>query len=578
MQENQLQAFEPAAKVLAATAMSQTFSFCMERKYLETVNTPNQVCFRLEARTGNDLLDAAWLKISQIGKPIDDSAENCFTAIQKILYSCFWPKETQLLFLISGDGERNHMYLGIRKSHLSTGDVKPSTQIKYLNEFIKGAWPGLNAEVVKEGDDALHQLQEEIQKDKIEYVKAFTGIPSMESQYKSLYPATIDMLIAGMNKSKKYAYLVVADPLPADDVEQMLFQCRDMNGQIESLKSINVQESFSQGTSKNHTISRNVTETINDTITESISKKSFSGIGKGAMALTGLGMAASVLPAAGEILTGVADVSASVASAALGLVGFGSIGNAITNLQPTVTKGTSHSEGRSTSNGESDSVGSSENHSQSISRNLVNKHVEAVAEHLYYHSKRFETGKAIGMWKVGVYLMANKPADILNGSMQLRSILSGQESIFEPMRSHDVTEVVEGDIKTKCLGHFSAPSITIKSPNGKPFNHPLGAHYADLRSVLTTKELSYLINFPLHSVPGISVIDSSPEFSLNIANDTKGEHVDFGKLLYGGSVTDMQYTLPTSLLSKHTLLSGINGTGKTNTVQAILNWFIRHFE
>ena len=181
MQENQLQAFEPAAKVLAATAMSQTFSFCMERKYLETVNTPNQVCFRLEARTGNDLLDAAWLKISQIGKPIDDSAENCFTAIQKILYSCFWPKETQLLFLISGDGERNHMYLGIRKSHLSTGDVKPSTQIKYLNEFIKGAWPGLNAEVVKEGDNALHQLQEEIQKDKIEYVQAFTGIPSMES-------------------------------------------------------------------------------------------------------------------------------------------------------------------------------------------------------------------------------------------------------------------------------------------------------------------------------------------------------------------------------------------------------------
>lgn len=30
-----LQALEPAAKTLAATAVSQTLNFCMERKYLE---------------------------------------------------------------------------------------------------------------------------------------------------------------------------------------------------------------------------------------------------------------------------------------------------------------------------------------------------------------------------------------------------------------------------------------------------------------------------------------------------------------------------------------------------------------
>lgn len=571
--ENQLQeqAFEPAAKVLAATAISQTLSFCMERKYLETLSMYSSTDFRLDANAGNDLLDASWLKINQIGKPIDNSAENCFTAVQKILHSCHWPKETQLLFLVTGDGERNHMYLGIRQSHLGTGNVKPKTQIKYLNDFIKGVWPGLNAVVVQEGDEALLKLQEEIQNDKIEYVHAITGIPSMESQYKSIYPATVDMLMAGMNKSRKYAYFVVADPLPSDDVEQMLFQCRNMGGQVESLKSINVQESFSKGTSMNHTVSRNITETINNTISESVSKKSFSGIGKGAMTLTGLGMAASVMPAAGEILSGVADVGTSVASAALGLVGFGGIGNAIVNMQPSVTKGRSYSEGRSIVDGESDSTGTSENYSQCVSRNLVNKHVNAVTEHLDCLSKRFETGKAIGMWKVGVYLMANKSSDILNGSMQLKSILSGQESVFEPVRSHDISEIADGDVKTKSLGHFSAPSIAIKSPNGNTFNHPLGVHYTDLKSVLTTKELSYLINFPLHSVPGISVIDSSPEFSLSIEGKSDADSIDFGRLLYGGSITDMAYTLPAGILSKHTLLSGINGTGKTNTVQAILN-------
>jgi len=73
----------------------------------------------------------------------------------------------------------------------------------------------------------------------------------------------------------------------------------------------------------------------------------------------------------------------------------------------------------------------------------VNKHIEAVAEQLYYHSKRFETGKAIGMWKVGVYLMANKQSEINGGALQLRSILSGQESIFEPVRIHDIHDLME---------------------------------------------------------------------------------------------------------------------------------------
>ena len=108
--------------------------------------------------------------------------------------------------------------------------------------------------------------------------------------------------------------------------------------------------------------------------------------------------------------------------------------------------------------------------------------------------------------------------------------------------------------------------------NGRRFEHPLGEHYKELKTVLTTKELSYLVNFPLHSVPGISVIDSSPEFSLNhIEIDKNIKTINLGKLLYGGSETEISYRLPVNMFAKHTLLSGINGTGKTNTVQTILN-------
>ncbi len=167
------------------------------------------------------------------------------------------------------------------------------------------------------------------------------------------------------------------------------------------------------------------------------------------------------------------------------------------------------------------------------------------------------------------YLLASKESDIKGGALQLRSILSGQESIFEPIRITDISNIIETD---NSIGNFQAPNIRIdNTSNNKPFNHPLGDRFKELKTILTTKELSYLINFPLRSVPGISVIDSCPEFSLNLPEKSGREEIQIGKLLYGGSLTNIDYPVPLNSLCRHTLLSGINGSGKTNTVQAILN-------
>jgi len=564
--DNELQRYEPAAKLMAATAISQSFSFCMERKYLQNIEKGE--LFSLDAVPSTVENDAAWISISQVGKPLKDDAESCFTAIQKILYSCFIPKEMQLLFLVVGDEKESHLYLGLR----NPGKGLPAKSIvKNLNEFILGVWPGLKTEIISGDNDTIRNVKEALSTDKFENVYALTGIPSMNTQYKTLYPATIDKLIAGMNRSKGYAYLVTADPIPNEDTEAMLFQCREMNGQAESLKSMNVTEGVTEGTSSSHTIQHSESHSVNRSV--SIQKKDFTKLGKTAMTVTGLGLAASVFPAAGAVLSGATNVAGALAQAALG----GSlVGDFIANVMPsrTTTEGTSDSK----TDGYSDTAGQSESKSQSLSRNIVSKHIEAVSEHLFFHSNRLETGKAIGLWKVGVYLMGERKSDLQGGALQLRSILSGQESIYEPVRIHDISAILDepiGDkitLREQTLGHFNAPVLSIMGNNGKIFEHPLGNHYKELKTVLTTKELSYLINFPLKSVPGISVIDSAPDFSLNRPLFHEGaETVQFGKLLYGGTETAIEYPLSIDSLAKHTLLSGINGTGKTNTVQAILN-------
>lgn len=550
---------ESMAKVLAATSISQSLSFCMERKYLEKIDDANlNPYFSLTEVISTSKNDVSWLEITQVGKPLEESVENCFTAMQKILYSCFMPKETQLLFLITGSEKQNRLYLGVRP--MGTSIKKNIT--KYLSEFMKGVWPGLQCYTIKEEseDEGLQTFSSLIRKDSLEYVYALTGIPSMESQYKSTYPATIDKLMAGMNQ-RHYAYLVVADPIETNEIDAMLFQCREMNGQAESMKSFNVTEGRSQGSSCSHTITDG-TSTSEGTST---SKKDYSKLGKLAMQGTGLALAASFFPAAQSVLEGATEVGGQLVVGAVSMMGVGAARSLVGSLTPSKTisstTGTNHSE--------SDSTSANEGQSQSLSRNIVNKHIESVSEHLFYHSKRLETGKAIGMWKVGTYLLASKESDIKGGAMQLRSILSGQESIFEPIRITDISNVIETE---QSIGRFQSPIVRVDSTsNNKPFNHPLGDHYKELKTVLTTKELSYLINFPLRSVPGISVIDSSPEFSLNLPEKKDDKTIGIGKLLYGGSPTNMDYHIPVNLLSRHTLLSGINGSGKTNTVQAVLN-------
>lgn len=140
---NQIQQMEPAAKFLAATAMSQTVSFCTERKYLSSLGLSGEPgAFQLQNIEKRSSLGASWIKITQIGKPIENSAENCFSAIQKILHSCFLPKEVQLLFIVCGDGKENSMYIGLRKSDdAAYSDINVKQHIRYLNEFVKGVWP-----------------------------------------------------------------------------------------------------------------------------------------------------------------------------------------------------------------------------------------------------------------------------------------------------------------------------------------------------------------------------------------------------------------------------------------------------
>lgn len=551
-----------AENVMAAAMMAQSLSCCLEKKYLDSLPTRDSL---IEVKNSgvNGFQNISWLKVTQVGKPINQGATSCFAYMQKILMSCALPN-TQLTFLVVGDGKQCNLYLGLRNVGSKS---KMSRTVSNLNAFAKVCWPGLQTIQFDEEDDVI---KEHFQTS-YNHITALTGIPSLPDTSAGAV-TTIEHLMGSMH-STKFAYLVTATPVGSDRIDDILGQCRDMAGILESAKTCNISKSVQEGNSQAY--SKSHTKFQSWSKSESVSHRDYKHA-LGAAGLTaGLALGAAfffppalaLLPGAGVAVGGALASSCPLATF-LGLSGAAGI-NVLAGFIPQKTKTNSHTDG--TSETETETKTLSHSTSETVSKTLVNKHVEAACKQLATYTERFELAKATGAWNVRCLLFSEEPSS--SASWQLKSLLSGAASSLEPIRIHDVTSIMpaRGTAKTTPL------MVKFKDEEGKEgdfFHHPFGEDFSQLQTLLTTKELSALVNFPLHSVPGMNVVDSAPEFSLSPQAILGGNAtLNVGNLLYGGTSSGIEVRLPIDTLSRHALVCGVNGSGKTNTVLSILDGF-----
>lgn len=507
----------PVVNVSAAVGLSRTVPYFTERRFLDEENI-SYTAVEGESK------GIGWGQIVKVGKPIEKDPKYFLTALQKILYSCASPNSKLLFLIIGGNNQENGIYIGI--------DSSAPNELDTLKKFVSSAWPGTLLREKEIKNSILQEnLSQDLKNENIDVFGVVTGIPSMDS-YDTIYPSTIDHLIEGMSNCKKYAYLVVAEPVDNKIIDDMIYQCREIQGQAESLKNIQVAESITNSIQVNKTKGQGETYKTAEI---------------GAKALL------RIVPQ----LVKNKESAEKIIGGALSTIPF--LGNAV----PTKNKNIAEMEGTS------ESVGST------ISKNIVNKHVEAISNHLQKHAERFELGKAIGMWDVKTYLMTSNPKDYKKGELLIKSILSGQESKYEPIRMIDVTYVIPqlnktDDDKNKDISNINFPSIEVRI-QGESIKHPFGKIYDYLSSIITTKELTSFINFPLKSVPGI-IVKEQATFGRNIISSTKVEKpIRLGNILHLGECDENNHVeLDINALSSHTFITGTTGSGKSNTVYLML--------
>lgn len=198
----------------------------------------------------------------------------------------------------------------------------------------------------------------------------------------------------------------------------------------------------------------------------------------------------------------------------------------------------------------------------SVAQETLDKTAQFCEQVLEHYIQRLQVGRSLGFWNVGIYLASNNFNTQMRSQAIVRSLYSGMETYFEPIRVIDLTDAPAGVRHT--IAHLEIPVLTHLGSNT---DHPLGDEYQSLGTPLTTNELSLLFSFPHREVPGLKM-KRVADFNLNPPPIEKGAII--GSLLYRGEVLPARFAIDSKSLLRHTFVTGLTGSGKTNTCLALL--------
>lgn len=459
-----------------------------------------------------------WLQITRLPvHPNENESYDLLSRWQGVLSSLHaWGY--RLYFLLLRHEGKTKLFLGTASADQN---ITSADAIQQLREAAFGSMPGMGLAVLDAGDAVLNEIHLPLHE--MNSIGAVTGIPSFRENEKKGLLQTLDQLSFGIRdengEEKDYAMLVIADPISDGEITEIISRHRKLSSQI-------------------HTA---VKMTLNTTDSKSES------IDPGAKQKAGASLLGSVIGAVGGIFLGSPQIGA--------LIG-GNIANSI-------TADISHPH----------TVGSS----TGLGTEYLDKFAEFAETATEHHIKRLNDGRSYGFWNTGVYVLGRLPIDVKTVTGMLRSIYSGEESYYEPIRLHlfkedsKALQIVRNhfDLLPLIDARIVTPKEGFQYARGQW--HLFGKYYQSLSTPLNTKELSLATSLPRRDVPGLRFVKTAVRFANNPAVVERAEDIiRLGNIVDTGVVQGSTYDIDVNSLVRHTLVSGITGSGKSTTCKRLL--------
>ena len=417
----------------------------------------------------------------------------------------------RLLFLLLRYEGKTKLYLGTTSTKQ---EISAEEAVEQLREACFGSMPGMGTRILTSNVAVWDEIHAPLSA--MDSIGAVTGIPSFRDAEQKGVLQTLDQLAFGIRdingEDKDYAMLVIADPLSDESIAEIISSHRRLSSQIHTAVKMTGGQSLGRGESKEAE----------------------------AAAKAGIGILGTVVGGILGASTG-AYIGSSIAGAISGAI----------SKQINV------------------------NGSASTSREYLDKFAEFAEEATNHHTERLNQGRNYGFWNTGIYVLGSTPRDVVTVTGMLRSIYSGEETYYEPIRLHQFSpnskalNIVRDRFE---LLPMIDPEVVKKDgfEYGKDQWHIFGEYYQYLSTPINTKELSLVTSLPRRDVPGLRFVKTAVRFANNPA-ELRDDKITLGRIVDTGIVQSNTYDIDPNSLVRHALVAGSTGSGKSTTCKRILS-------
>lgn len=497
--------------------------YMLERAYLEDISDRSE--FNVEPMSA--LESVGWLRLDRLPvSPLRIDDYDLLSRWQGVLSSLHaW--QQKLIFLLQRRNGETHLYIGVQGTNTTEC-------IKKCKCALVTSMPGID----------LHELEKADMKEflaisnQIAFARcggAVTGIPSFRKNTQFGVLQTLDKLAFGFKNvngaDANYSLLVVAEPLKDAQITDIINKFQQLGSEIHA------------------EVTRHVTESTS----HSYSEGSFTGVSGG----FGFGLGQGNLGPLTSMVMGALLAANPAALAAKHTIG--------AFLQAMGVQGNiGFSRGLSTSN--------SVTYGQSVAKDYLNKFAQYTELMTDKHCERLRSGRDIGFWNAGVYVLADTQDNVDLVTGMLRSVYSGDYTRLEPIRTH----LFKSDSALETIKNFNL--VPILNPEANEFVkdaeewHTLGKAYQYVSTPVNTEELSLFTSLPRKDVPGIRFVKNAARFANNPGKGGNADDlVKLGNIVDTGILQNNSYTISVNALVRHSLIVGSTGCGKTTTCKTLIN-------
>ncbi|WP_159395714.1 ATP-binding protein [Streptomyces sp. 3211] len=170
--------------------------------------------------------------------------------------------------------------------------------------------------------------------------------------------------------------------------------------------------------------------------------------------------------------------------------------------------------------------------------------------------KAFTDGQGSGVWRTAVYLLGDQ-----DGYPELASlwqgVFSGERSLPEPVRVWDREDVPQLAASWAMID----PADEVPAPAHylQPFQH---------QTLLTSTQLAAYVHFPNLETSGFTITEV-PDLDA-VPPPADATALSLGQIIERWRLTPTPYAVRPDQLTRHTLVTGVTGSGKTNTIFHLL--------